>query len=549
MKNEIFIVLLFTFSMTSNFALGQCSPTSSAFAPQGLPQGFDPTALTIESIQLPFPTLIEVADSNEVYVLGGQPVILDVFVNAILTGQPGIPNPVYYSQFTPYVVKVDPLTMDTMFLELSGGAGISYLGGIAKHPNGYLYAIAQARLFKIDPADMSILTTIDMPVQAGQPIIYNGVFITSSGLLVTKSTDIANPVQGQFFILDPNSLQILNQIALDAGTARLAFDCDSLGNEYIYHLNQEYTFRMLVVNDSLVVDTSWQAAYDPYGTGVNAEPTSPRLLNDIVAYTTNTSFNATEPMKIFWQRTGQSYSRYTDTLRGEYMFSDTLTAGYDFWGVTVNDETGVIVGQDQANGKIAAYSIDVNEQLQYLWERDYGISGQPFIVGSSEMLYTNDFNSIEGVDYLVILDLFTGTELGRIPTPATRPSISQTRVGAYNDFYYCSNEPGQLLGYFHRVSLDNTTGTNTAKNLTLDNSFRAAPNPFQNQTFVTWNRNEGVVFQAQLFNVAGQVVRTYQNVLGESLLIEKEGLLPGIYFLNLMGDDGTSGTLKLSVME
>lgn len=231
------------------------------------------------------------------------------------------------------------------------------------------------------------------------------------------------------------------------------------------------------------------------------------------------------------------------------MFSDTLTAGYDFWGVTVNDETGVIVGQDQANGKIAAYSIDVNEQLQYLWERDYGISGQPFIVGSSEMLYTNDFNSIEGVDYLVILDLFTGTELGRIPTPATRPSISQTRVGAYNDFYYCSNEPGQLLGYFHRVSLDNTTGTNTAKNLTLDNSFRAAPNPFQNQTFVTWNRNEGVVFQAQLFNVAGQVVRTYQNVLGESLLIEKEGLLPGIYFLNLMGDDGTSGTLKLSVME
>jgi len=321
----------------SSLAVGQCTVSSTAFQPKGLPQGFDSTALTIESIQLPFPAFIEVADSNEVYVFGGQPLVLDIYVSAILTGQPGQPNPTYYSQFTPYVIQVDPATMDTIFLELSGGPGIPYLGGTAKHTNGYLYAIAQARLFKIDPVDMSILQTVDMPVQAGQSIIYNGVFIAGNGRLITKSTDLLNPTEGQFFVLGPDSLQILNQIELDAGTARLSFDCDSLGNEYVYHLNQEYTFRMLVTGDSLVVDTTWQAAYDPYGTGVNAEPTSPRLLNDIVAYTTNTTFDATMPMKIFWQRTGQPYSRDTDTLRGEFMFSDTLSAGFNFSGLVMNE--------------------------------------------------------------------------------------------------------------------------------------------------------------------------------------------------------------------
>lgn len=535
----------------SNLAMGQCSTTSSGFVPEGLPQGFDSTALTIESIQLPFPTLIEVADSNEVYVFGGQPLALDIFVSAILTGQPGQPNPLYYSQFFPYVVRVDPVTMDTIFLELSGGSGIPYLGGTAKHSNGYLYAIARARLFKIDPMDMSILQTIDMPVQAGQSIIYNGVSIAGNGLLITKSTDLANPTEGQFFMLDPDSLMVLNEIELDAGTARLAFDCDSLGNEYVYHLNQEYTFRMLVTSDSLVVDTTWQAAYDPYGTGINAEPTSPRLLNDIVAYTTNTQFDATEPMKIFWQRTGQSYSRDTDTLRGEFMFSDSLSAGFDFGGLVMNEETEVMVGQDQANGKIAAYRVNEAEKLIYLWEREYAVSGTPFIVAttaSTGMVYTNHYDFAEQTAYLIVLDLFTGAELGRIQTPATVPSISQTRAGAYNDFYYCSNESGQLLGYFHRVSLGEETGTTPTTHLTIANEIQVAPNPFENQTLVTWKNKGNAIFHAQLLNVAGQTVRTYKGLRGESFLIEKGGLKSGIYFLQVFDDAGHAGILKLSLL-
>lgn len=88
----------------------------------------------------------------------------------------------------------------------------------------------------------------------------------------------------------------------------------------------------------------------------------------------------------------------------------------------------------------------------------------------------------------------------------------------------------------------------STNNVTLSNNFKVAPNPFQNQTLITWNNTQNRIYQAQLFNATGQVVRTYQNIMGESLLIEKKGLLPGIYFLSFVDDTGNLGILKLSLL-
>ena len=89
----------------------------------------------------------------------------------------------------------------------------------------------------------------------------------------------------------------------------------------------------------------------------------------------------------------------------------------------------------------------------------------------------------------------------------------------------------------------------SAKNLTVANNIKVAPNPFQNQALVTWNNNENKTFQARLLNMNGQVVRRYSNVEGESLLIEKEDLLPGIYFFNIISEGGDFGTLKLLLQD
>ncbi|MBX2877929.1 MAG: T9SS type A sorting domain-containing protein [Saprospiraceae bacterium] len=89
----------------------------------------------------------------------------------------------------------------------------------------------------------------------------------------------------------------------------------------------------------------------------------------------------------------------------------------------------------------------------------------------------------------------------------------------------------------------------STEDLTLTNNFKVVPNPFQDQTLITWDNAGNTSFKAQLLNVTGQVVRRYQNVKGESLLVERGELLPGIYFLNIIDGTGNSGTLKLSLLE
>jgi len=91
--------------------------------------------------------------------------------------------------------------------------------------------------------------------------------------------------------------------------------------------------------------------------------------------------------------------------------------------------------------------------------------------------------------------------------------------------------------------------TVSTQNVTLSNNFKVAPNPFQNETLVTWNNLDNATFQAQLLNVTGQVVRNYSNVTGEFLRIEKRDLVPGIYFLNMMDEAGNFGTVKLLLQE
>lgn len=419
----------------------------------GLPSDFNNNELRIDSIRLPFPSLVGSFARDEVYVFGGQPFGLDLFVEAILTGSTSDPDPSYYAQFTPYISRVNPLTMETMTASLTGGAGLPYLGGFVKHPNGFLYAIAQARVFKIDPVDMSIVDFTDLPLPSSLAI-YNGINITSNGRLISKSTIINNFGFGQLILLDADDLETVNSLDIEAGSARLTFECDENGNEYIYHLNQNSTFRIVVQGDTLAVDENWQVTYDPYGDGSISEPTSPRILGNKVLYTTNTSFSSTRPMKLFFQNTDRQYSLDDTPLEGFYMFADTESAGWDFSGIRVSPAYGIFIGQDQANGKIAAYSFNESNQLEYLWEKEYALSGTPFIAENTGMIYLNDYDAEQEADYLVILDIFNGNELGRIKTPGTLPSIGNLAVGANNDFYFSSNESNAFEGYFHRVSID-----------------------------------------------------------------------------------------------
>lgn len=83
----------------------------------------------------------------------------------------------------------------------------------------------------------------------------------------------------------------------------------------------------------------------------------------------------------------------------------------------------------------------------------------------------------------------------------------------------------------------------------VDHNFSAIPNPFRNETLITWQNTSNATFQAQLLNASGQVVRRYPNVNGESLRVERGNLLPGLYLLNLIDGAGNLGAIKLLMLD
>jgi len=92
-------------------------------------------------------------------------------------------------------------------------------------------------------------------------------------------------------------------------------------------------------------------------------------------------------------------------------------------------------------------------------------------------------------------------------------------------------------------------GTTSVEKLTQTQQVNVAPNPFRDQTLVTWHNPTHEIYQAQLLSLTGQVVRRYPDLRGESLLMKREGLAPGLYFLRLTSKVGQVKNVKLLIRE
>ncbi len=100
------------------------------------------------------------------------------------------------------------------------------------------------------------------------------------------------------------------------------------------------------------------------------------------------------------------------------MLTQSTEPGWNFFHLSIDDLSGIIIGTDQGAGAIVALKIQENGQLERLWEKQMTISARPAIVSDRQQVYTTDY--VNGSNHLVMLDLQSGEELLRIPTPATR---------------------------------------------------------------------------------------------------------------------------------
>lgn len=73
------------------------------------------------------------------------------------------------------------------------------------------------------------------------------------------------------------------------------------------------------------------------------------------------------------------------------------------------------------------------------------------------------------------------------------------------------------------------------------------PNPFNNSTLVSFKNTHSMEFEVTLRDLTGKLIREPQKVTGASFTIERNNLAPGIYFLDLRGENGFTAREKLTI--
>jgi hypothetical protein len=86
------------------------------------------------------------------------------------------------------------------------------------------------------------------------------------------------------------------------------------------------------------------------------------------------------------------------------------------------------------------------------------------------------------------------------------------------------------------------------KNTHTNNEVTIAPNPMKDKSVLHFNNAQQSKYQLNLYNMEGRLVNKTENITGSEITIERKDLPAGIYFYQLMSEDGKGMRGKI-VME
>jgi hypothetical protein len=91
---------------------------------------------------------------------------------------------------------------------------------------------------------------------------------------------------------------------------------------------------------------------------------------------------------------------------------------------------------DTGNGLLAGVRYSLAKGLEKIWHKPIRISMQMILYSDTSEIVVNDFKT--GFDNLVVLDIETGKEKGRVATQSPTANGMFLSPGWSRDFYYCS---------------------------------------------------------------------------------------------------------------
>lgn len=423
----------------------------------GLQKDFERSKLQVSSTKIYMPTWGYTRNKDEVFVIGGSPELMTTFTEAIEQGKDISKSKILinnlkdiFSKDVSYVAKINSTTMEKTILKLDIGKTVNYTGGLVMHDDGYIYAVSQSVLYKIDPEKMDIVKSADLP-RIGNRLTnywttYNGLQVLNNGELVLKGFHLLNNAEldGYLLLVDPDTLQIdIKQKAM-VSSARLAIE-----NNYLYIVNAEESSRYKITDSGFILDDDFTSKYRDKN-DKSTQASSPMLMPEInmVVFADNTAPGAKTPLNLYTKSTKASNGK----VQSAKAFS-TDNPSFNFF--MVGGDTyinNIVVYYDPLNNLVSANKISEDGSIKLLWEKeDIKASASPAISAMNGQVYIDDYKN--GRDNFVVLDLLNGQELGRVELSATLPTVGTIFIGENNDVFILSSEAGNKTGYVSRITV------------------------------------------------------------------------------------------------
>jgi hypothetical protein len=90
-------------------------------------------------------------------------------------------------------------------------------------------------------------------------------------------------------------------------------------------------------------------------------------------------------------------------------------------------------------------------------------------------------------------------------------------------------------------------GTSSISSLSFQPNITVSPNPFKERVLIEFENPNHESMDVQITTLTGQIVRLIKGQTGERVLIERDGLPTGIYFVSIWNINGQSSTVKMVV--
>lgn len=333
-----------------------------------------------------------------------------------------------------WVEEIDPVSLEERRRSPSLSLGPFWPGGMAVLDDGSVLVVQGRWAHRLTP-DLDPITSRRLPVEAP----HNSFVLLGDGTVATKDLQRPDGPPSTLSLLDPATLEdrAAPVVLPEPSVSRLSADGDTLvvvgtsalsrhrwdgsaltavdgaAATYLVHDDQSFGWDPVVADSGVWWmdngDHTFADGLTMLGNGVAAGPT--RL----------------------WHASGPT----PDGADGADLRSVEIS-GRPAGAVTnpplVDDERGLVVGFDSANGVLAAFATD---DLSLVWRRDVAAAQHMWLHPDTGELVTDDHDREHG-DHLVVLDVATGEERARARVDSPAQSVVFGAPGRHGDALFLS---------------------------------------------------------------------------------------------------------------